>query len=138
MSRSHTGQASAAAAWDFRVTVRNEGSRPVVHIEGELDHDCAPLVTAMVEHVETLHGRPVRVDLTGVPYADTHGLAPLLQEGVVISRTSPEVHRLLRLLGLADPDGRSRPAAAPSDRRKRGRSAYAHRRQPALLPQLRR
>ncbi|MGY1709346.1 STAS domain-containing protein [Geodermatophilus sp. SYSU D00758] len=107
------GAAPATPAWDLTITVRCGDPRPLLQIGGELDHGCAPLVAAMVDHVEAVHGRPVLVDLTGVPYADTHGLAPLLRKGVEIRRTSRQVHRLLRLL-LLDPGERPLTVSSPA------------------------
>ncbi|SFO76035.1 anti-anti-sigma factor [Geodermatophilus dictyosporus] len=138
MSHRKTRETTAASGWDLEVTVRREGPGPVLRIDGDLDLGCAPLVTAMVDHAAAVYGRPVAVDLTGVAYADTHGLAPLLRAGVVIRRTSPQVQRLLRLLGLAVGAGPSRPVPVPvpSGGRDRSPRARPHRRRPALRPAL--
>ncbi|WP_075014991.1 STAS domain-containing protein [Geodermatophilus obscurus] len=138
MGYRNADETTGASGWDLEVTVRCGGTWPVLQIDGELDHGCAPLVAAMVDHVETVYGRPVAVDLTGVPYVDTHGLAPLLRDGVVIRRTSSQVQRLLRLLGVTDADEPSAPDPAPARPRDRRPRAHPHRRRPALRPPLRR
>ncbi|SFP34420.1 anti-sigma B factor antagonist [Geodermatophilus dictyosporus] len=101
----------------LRVEVRHRGGAAVVEVHGELDAAGAPLVGAVVEHVAARAGTPVAVDLRAVPFADTHGLAPVLGRDVVLVAASAPVRRLLRLMGL--PDVRGLP---PVLRRRRDRS----------------
>lgn len=88
---------------DLTVTVERRRDGPLLRVTGELDVYGAPLVAAMVEHAAA-DGFPVHVDLSGVSFVDSHGLAPLLRSGVLIRWASAPVRRLLRLLGLPYPE----------------------------------
>ena len=94
------------------VDVRHDLPRPRVEVAGELDLESAGLLTAMLEHVRR-SGRPagtvdphhgeVDVDLTGVTFADSHGIAPVLDSPTRIVATSEPVRRLLDLLHEPSP-----------------------------------
>lgn len=88
----------------FTVTIDRRARRPVVVVTGELDASGASLLEAVVDHVtgQGAHG-PVLVDLGAVCFADTHGLAPVLDGTTEVRAASPVVRRLLRLLGLPEP-----------------------------------
>ena len=100
------------------LTDRNR-DRARVRVNGEIDHDSAPLLLSVL--AQALHGRVDRleVDLAGVRFCDCAGLNVLLQtrrhaedSGVVMTlvRASPAVQRLLDLTGartvftLTEPD----------------------------------
>lgn len=85
--------------------VRHDGGPAVVEVHGDLDAAGGPLVEAVVEHVVARAGTPVAVDLSGVSFADTHGLAPVLGRDVVLVGASSPVRRLLRLVGAPDVRG---------------------------------
>ena len=88
----------------FAVTVDRRARRPVVVVAGELDAAGASLLRAVVDHVSGQgHRGPVLVDLGAVRYADTHGLAPVLDGTAEVRAASTAVRRVLRLLGLPDP-----------------------------------
>lgn len=70
---------------------------------GELDTCGAALLSAMLDHVRLSEGRAAEVDLSRVDYADSHGLAPLLDGQVTIRQASPVVRRLLAALGRSLP-----------------------------------
>lgn len=89
------------------VEVRQDLPRPRIEVAGELDLDSAGLLTAMLEHVRRRRQRPgtadlhrgtVDVDLAGVTFADSHGIAPVLDSRTRIVATSEPVRRLLHLL----------------------------------------
>jgi anti-anti-sigma regulatory factor len=74
---------------DLAIHVREDRSRPLVSVAGELDLASVGLLIAMLHHVRrslpprrgvvvALDQVDVDVDLTAVMFADSHGLAPLL------------------------------------------------------------
>lgn len=75
------------------------GPRPVVTVVGALDTCGGALLSAVLDHVRRSEGREAEVDLSRVDYADTHGLAPLLDGRATIQQASPVVRRLLAALG---------------------------------------
>jgi anti-anti-sigma regulatory factor len=86
----------------LRVEVCRRPAGTVVTVHGELDAAGEPLLTAVIEYVSRTEGGRVAVDLTGVPYADTHGLLAVLRRGVVVVAASRRVDRLLSMLGAPD------------------------------------
>ncbi|RFU22541.1 STAS domain-containing protein [Geodermatophilus marinus] len=96
-----------AAPWSegLSAEIRTGPTGPVVVVRGELDAAGERLLTAVLEYLAAVEGGPVAVDLRAVPFADTHGLAPLLRPGVVLVAASPEVTRLLALMGAPPPRG---------------------------------
>ena len=123
-----TGGAPAGTAWarhhahevgtdttsdapdEFTVCVDRSRPRPVVSVTGALDVSGAALLSAMLDHVREMEGRTAVVDLTGVDYVDSHGLAPVLDGDATVCGASPLVARLLELLSrplpVTAPDGR--------------------------------
>jgi anti-anti-sigma regulatory factor len=88
-----------------------------VTVAGELDLAGAGLVTAMLDHVCRRQAGPARaadradqvdVDLAGVTFVDSHGLASVLDARARIVAASEPVRRVRRLLDGArahpDPD----------------------------------
>ncbi|WP_166532509.1 STAS domain-containing protein [Blastococcus xanthinilyticus] len=92
-----------ADATALSVEVRRDGDRPVVAASGELDVLGRELLDAVLSHVRETHSGVVAVDLSGVSFVDSHGLAPALGADVVLVAASPPVCRLLRLMGLPVP-----------------------------------
>ena len=91
------------------IEVRQDLHRPLVTVSGELDVTSVGLVTAMLEHVRrgrrTSRGEAdvVHLDLSGVTFADSHGLAPALDGRTRVVAASAPVRRVRRLLReLAD------------------------------------
>lgn len=95
---------------ELTVQVRRDLPRPLVSVAGELDLASAGLLSAMLDHVRRswsrhmapapeLHDLDVDVDLTRVTFADSHGLAPVLDSRTRIIAVSSAVRRLLLLLG---------------------------------------
>lgn len=89
------------------VDVRQDAGRPVVTVSGELDLAGAGLVDAMLEHVRRRsapvravgRGARVDVDLAGVTFVDSHGLASVVgDERIRVVAASEPVRRLQRLL----------------------------------------
>lgn len=87
--------------------VRQDLPRPLVSVAGELDVASVGLLAAMLDYVRRSvdrHGRAtvalddIDVDLTGVTFADSHGLAPLLDSPARIVGASGAVRRVLVLL----------------------------------------
>ncbi|MGH3766926.1 MAG: anti-sigma factor antagonist [Pseudonocardiaceae bacterium] len=67
-----------AAEQVLRVSVRRETTAIVVFVEGEVDAlTVGRLRTAVDEGLRDAEGRPVVVDLTGVTFLGSHGLAAL-------------------------------------------------------------
>ncbi|ADB75556.1 STAS domain-containing protein [Geodermatophilus obscurus] len=95
---------------EFTVCVDRSRPRPVVTVIGALDVSGAALLSAMLDHVRLTEGRSALVDLTHVDYADSHGLAPVLDANATICGASPVVTRLLQL--VAGPV----PVTAPDER----------------------
>ena len=83
--------------------VSRRDPRSVISVSGALDVSGAALLSAMLDHVRHTEGWVAEVDLARVDYADSHGLAPLLDGQVTIRRASPVVERLLALLGGPQP-----------------------------------
>lgn len=110
MSTHHSPVAPVTAA----TAVRPNPTR--IALDGELDLACAARLDRMFRRLERTPG-PVDVDLGAVTFADTHGLAPILNSaqrrrdrGVPLLHlvdVSPPVAWLLDLLGspLGTPDG---------------------------------
>lgn len=90
---------SPARSAELSVHVSRCGPRPVVTVIGALDTGGAALLSAMLDHVRETEGRGAEVDLSRVDYADSHGLAPLLDGQAPIRQASPVVRRLLAALG---------------------------------------
>lgn len=94
---------------DLAIHVREDLPRPLVSVAGELDLASVGLLIAMLDHVRrnlpphtgavvALDQVDVDVDLTAVTFADSHGLAPLLDSRTRIVAASTAVRRLLLLL----------------------------------------
>ena len=92
---------------ELSVDVRRDAGRPVVTVAGELDLAGAGLVTAMLDHVRRRQSGPARavgrrevvdVDLAGVTFVDSHGLASVVDDRTRVVASSEPVRRLLRLV----------------------------------------
>ena len=88
--------------------VQESGSRVTVSLEGEIDLDASPalreILLEQVEAAQTLH-----VDLSGVSYIDSSGIATLveafqasrrLERSFALTRPSESVARVLELARL--------------------------------------
>jgi ABC-type transporter Mla MlaB component len=75
----------------------------VVTVAGVLDTCGAALLSAVLDQVRRSERAAAEADLSRVHYADSHGLAPLLDGQVTIRRTSPVVRRLLTALDIPSP-----------------------------------
>lgn len=123
--------------------------RPLVSVAGELDIASVALLNAMLDHARRVHrpgpgaaheDTPVDVDLTAVTFADSQGLAPVLDSCTRIVGASTAVRRVLVLLRdvpLPPPpalDERDPPpaGAAPQPGRQapQGRRTLRHRSRP--------
>ena len=94
---------SWGAPFGLTVQVRYDAI-PLISVAGELDVASAPLLSAVLEHVQRGASGPMEVDLREVSFADTHGLAPVLDAGMGIRAASAPVRRVLAALGpLAAP-----------------------------------
>ncbi|HEY6760082.1 MAG TPA: STAS domain-containing protein [Baekduia sp.] len=92
---------------DFSVTVGRDGDAVRLAVAGELDLATAPLVA---EHLDGV-GRALVLDLAGVTFMDSSGVALLIEatrraagEGwsLSIARTPPDALAVLELCGLLD------------------------------------
>ncbi|GDY28424.1 STAS domain-containing protein [Gandjariella thermophila] len=100
---------------DAWVQCRQEGNAVVATVGGEIDLAAVPVLQAEIEpHVK--NGRPVVIDLRGVPFLDSAGLSGLVRLAelardaggslrVVANRRS--VVRVFRLTGVAESVGLS-------------------------------
>ena len=100
----------SAACDRMLVDVRRTSPRPLVIVRGELDVSGASLLTAVLEHVQERGDEGVDVDLSGVTFADTHGLAPVLDGPAVVVAASPAVRWVLDLLGALEAPAPAAPA----------------------------
>lgn len=93
------GLASDSPCAQVVVDVRRGRQGPVLIVSGELDISSAPLLRAMLDHLDS-QGRAVQVevDLRAVSFADSHGLQPLLDRRVTVRSVSPAIGRVLLLL----------------------------------------
>jgi hypothetical protein len=82
-------------AGEVIVEVHRDAVPSVVVVTGRLGREGGALLAAMLAHVRRQGGPPVVLDLRQVSYADRLGLAPVLDAGPVIGRSSPEVDREL-------------------------------------------
>ena len=92
-----------------QVTIRLDldAPEPVVSVAGTLERPGGALLAAVLEYVRQTHGGPIAVDLSRVSRIDGHGLAPVIESGVVVDGASPRVHRALTgLMGSSLPEGR--------------------------------
>lgn len=95
------------------VEIDRHGHHPLIRVSGELDVATAPLLRVMIDHgrypvggVDGHLPERVEVDLTRVTFADSLGLAPILDGHAAVRATSPTVRRVLQLL-------QHQPTAAP-------------------------
>lgn len=97
-----------AHAQDFVLDTRREGSRAVLVVRGELDIATAPLVRSALGAVCARFPLRVEIDLSGVTFMDSCGLAVLddarrsTPAGRVLALRdpSPSARRILALTGL--------------------------------------
>lgn len=90
------------------VDIRHDLLRPLIRVSGELDIASAPLLVAMIDHVGSTHPPAgdtsgdtsgcIDVDLSQVTFADSHGLAPVLDGRAAVLAASAPVRRVLNLL----------------------------------------
>lgn len=76
---------------------------PCITVSGELDVATAPLLRAVLEHVQRRTSRRVEVDLRDVRFADSHGLEPVVAAGVAVRAASAPVRRVLAASDAAAP-----------------------------------
>ncbi len=86
---------------------------PLVYVKGELDHQTAPQLRAVIEEESASSPVAVILDLSGVSYMDSGGLSLMFDTLTrlkgsgwlgVVSPTSP-VTRLMEITGLTDQPG---------------------------------
>lgn len=110
---------------DLSIDLRLDLPRPLVSVAGDLDLASVGLLAAMLDHarrtshrrtgaVSALEDVDLDVDLTEVPFADSQGLAPMLDSRTRIVGASTAVRRLLLVLRDVgplpnSPSPRSRP-----------------------------
>ena len=95
----------------FNVSVDGPvGESVTVFVEGEVDVSCAGEVTAAVESAAAPGVRSCIVDLTGVEFIDSSGIAALIRARGVLSthsvelrtRTNEPVHRVFDIAGVVE------------------------------------
>lgn len=114
-AQARTKQLAATSA-AVRIDVCHGLPRPLVQVSGELDIAAVPLLVAMLDHARRRHppahggpqqrttaDMPVDVDLSRVSFADSHGLAPILNGTATVVSASAGVRRVLELLQEIQP-----------------------------------
>jgi anti-anti-sigma regulatory factor len=105
----HDGSVPRGYVGELSLEVRREGGQPVLAVSGELDTVGRELLDAMLAHVRSTHDGVVGVDLSGVSFADSHGVRAALDDDVRLVAASPAVLRLLRLMGHPEPTAHRAP-----------------------------
>lgn len=82
----------------FRVTVNNTGSAVVVLPSGEIDLNASPVLRQELKRVQTARPERLIVDLSGVPYMDSSGVATLVEAMQIARKNSTR----LVLCGMQD------------------------------------
>lgn len=102
------------------VEIYRHGRQPLIQVSGELDVASAPLLLAMIDYVRHPAGSPdghgsdrMEVDLARVTFADSHGLAPILDGNATVRAASPAVRRVLQVL-QHEPPAAARELAQPT------------------------
>ncbi|MER7661672.1 MULTISPECIES: STAS domain-containing protein [unclassified Streptomyces] len=94
---------------ELSVTTRTVPTGPVVELAGELDHDTASEVRALLSGLALPPGGQLVVDLTDLTFCDSSGITVLLaarnhvlaaQAGIALSAVPDRVRRIFRILGL--------------------------------------
>ena len=92
----------------FEITVVDEADAVRVTVVGELDLATTPELERALDAVEATPARAIVLDLDGVEFLDSTGLRAVLAADarsqangsrLAVTRGSPQVQRLLRLVG---------------------------------------
>ena len=96
---------------DLKIISRIAPERITMTVRGEIDITTAPEFRhAMTDHLWHGPATTLHVDLSGVSFMDSSGVqamlavqrtARLMGGGLIVTRTSPHVYRLLSLMGVA-------------------------------------
>jgi anti-sigma B factor antagonist len=84
----------------------DDGLVPVIRLRGELDISSVELVRALVDEVRERHPERVIVDLGGLDFMDSSGLALLLKLAGQVGRLelrnpTPIIRRVVEMMGLS-------------------------------------
>lgn len=94
----------------FAIEVSRQGARVDVALHGEIDAYSAPRLQEGVAELGDLAGRHVVVDLGGVGFVDSAGLAAIVSmlrgvkeadAAVSLRSMSPQLHKLFEITGLS-------------------------------------
>lgn len=135
----------ASNAEGIRIDVHHDRTPPLVRVSGELDITAVPLLVALLDHARRRHpfvrsglqqrtppDLPVDVDLSQVTFADSHGLAPILNGAATVVGASTCVRRVLDVLQQLQPPSRAeRGPASPRDSAPRTEPRTSWRKGPA-------
>ncbi len=99
---------STSPRFDLQVSYRL--GAPLVYVRGELDHQTAPQLRAIIEEEWALKPPALVLDLTEVPYMDSGGLSLMFDTLTRLKGSSwlgvvgptPPVARLMEITGLTD------------------------------------
>lgn len=96
---------------DLNVNCRNTSAGPVLEFAGDLNSTNAPDALATIRSVPLQPGQQLVVDLTGLRFCDSSGIATLIAArnlavtagaGIALAAVPPHLGRALTVVGLAD------------------------------------
>lgn len=94
---------------ELTVRTRTTPAGPVIELAGELDHDSAADVRALLRGLELGAGRQLVIDLRGITVCDSSGITVLLaarnhaldaRAGIALAAVPARVSRIFHMVGL--------------------------------------
>lgn len=82
------GFATGGGESAFRVSVENRPGATVVLPSGEIDLNASPILRQELKRVQTARPQRLIVDLSGVPYMDSSGVATLVEAMQIARKNS--------------------------------------------------
>ncbi|MGW2826529.1 STAS domain-containing protein [Streptomyces sp. NPDC001443] len=93
----------------LRIITRDAAGGPVLEIFGELDHDTAAELRALISTITLRPGQRLLLDLGGMEFCDSSGLSALIaahhharaaQADIALAAVPAHTLRILRIVGL--------------------------------------
>ncbi|MET7682115.1 STAS domain-containing protein [Streptomyces sp. NPDC005423] len=94
---------------ELTLRTRTTPGGPVIELAGDLDHDSAPRVRAVLPGLVIAPGGQLVVDLAGLTFCDSSGITVLIaarnraleaEASIVLSAVPDRVSRIFRIVGL--------------------------------------